>query len=417
MKLCQTVGLALAALLAASPVAATAAEEGHAHGHSHDHGHSGDHAAASDPGHSAGPAPDAAEPVDGAILYHEYCSVCHGDRGNGDSRARGSMVPPPRDFTAPEARALSREAIVAAIAKGKPGTAMAPWETQLGEREIAAVADFVLEAFIAPIDSDSAGEGARIYARTCSVCHGDHGSGAVWATANLNPRPRNFTTTEAAAELGRKRMIHSVTYGRPDTAMPGFGTQLDEHQIEAVVDFVRRRFMRAGAVAAAAPQAAADEQAHGGHAAPGDGHTAQAHGEHGHAEAAASGAHDHDAHLGDAGAMAEPFPGGLVGSYARGEQLYRTNCVPCHGEQGNGQGPRAYFILPKPRNFTHPASRSSFNRPHLFQSVARGKLGSEMAAWDTVLDEQAIADVAEYVFQRFIVGNEPRASADAVHRH
>ena len=82
MNLRKTVSLALAALLAAGALPATAAQEGHAHGHSDDH------AAASVPGHSAEPGPDAAEPVDGAILYHEYCSVCHGDRGNGDSRAR-----------------------------------------------------------------------------------------------------------------------------------------------------------------------------------------------------------------------------------------------------------------------------------------------------------------------------------------
>jgi mono/diheme cytochrome c family protein len=116
------------------------------------------------------------------------------------------------------------------------------------------------------------------------------------------------------------------------------------------------------------------------------------------------GGHDHDAHLGSAAALAEPFSGGLLGDAARGRELYRANCVACHGEEGDGRGPRAYFILPKPRNFTHPASRSAYNRPHLYHSIARGKLGTEMAAWDTVLDPQSIADVAEYVYRRFIVG-------------
>ena len=28
-------------------------------------------------------------------LYHNYCSVCHGDRGDGRSRAQNSQKPPP----------------------------------------------------------------------------------------------------------------------------------------------------------------------------------------------------------------------------------------------------------------------------------------------------------------------------------
>ncbi len=333
--------------------------------------------------------------MDAAALYHDYCSVCHGDRGDGDSRARGSMVPPPRDFTAPEMRSLDRETMIAAVTRGRAGTAMAPWESQLSEAQIAGVVDYIRASFMG---LGAAGEGARIYARTCSVCHGDNGSGAVWATANLNPRPRDLTSA-AASELSRARMIHSVTHGRADTAMPGFGTQLDGHQIEAVVDYVRRTFMQQ------APSSALIAPAGHGHG----------HGHEGRATSHAQGTgHSHDEHLGAAGGHAEPFPDGLVGDAVRGQELYRTNCVACHGEEGDGQGPRAYFILPKPRNFTHPASRSAFNRPHLMQAISRGRVGSEMAAWDTVLDAQSIADIAEYVFQRFIVGRQAVGTAAPV---
>src|SRR5262245_23812623 len=49
-----------------------------------------------------------------AALYHNYCSVCHGDQGDGQSRARGSLNPPPRDFTTAYALSeLSRERMVA----------------------------------------------------------------------------------------------------------------------------------------------------------------------------------------------------------------------------------------------------------------------------------------------------------------
>ena len=80
------------------------------------------------------------------VLYHNYCSVCHGDRGDGRSRARNSLVPPPRDFTT--AANLTREYMIAIVANGKPGTAMTAWNTQLNEKEIAAVVDYVQTAFV-----------------------------------------------------------------------------------------------------------------------------------------------------------------------------------------------------------------------------------------------------------------------------
>ena len=41
---------------------------------------------------------------DPAVLYHNYCSVCHGDRGDGKSRATGALSTVPRDFTSAAAK-------------------------------------------------------------------------------------------------------------------------------------------------------------------------------------------------------------------------------------------------------------------------------------------------------------------------
>ena len=100
--------------------------------------------------------------------------------------------------------------------------------------------------------------------------------------------------------------------------------------------------------------------------------------------------------------MDAPLPLNLQGDVKAGFGLYTANCATCHGDVGDGRGPRAYFINPKPRNFTHTASRAVLNRPALFQAVSKGRLYSEMPAWDKVLSDQQIADVAEYVFQQFI---------------
>ena len=100
--------------------------------------------------------------------------------------------------------------------------------------------------------------------------------------------------------------------------------------------------------------------------------------------------------------MTAPFPGELVGDFKKGRYFYMSNCVHCHGVRGDGHGPRSSFINPKPRNFIHPESRKSLNRPALFKAIVIGKPGTPMPAWGQVLGPQEVADVAEFVFQDFI---------------
>ena len=332
-------------------------------------------------------AAQAAGAVDSATIYHDYCSVCHGEQGDGRSRAIDSMRPPPRDFTSSQAAVgLDRERMISAVRDGRPGTAMAAWSSQLSEAQITALVDYIRQRFMGATTTADGERGRKLYAGNCSVCHGDNGEGAQWTRSSLNPPPRNFTTS-SALELSRERMLRAVTYGRSDTAMPGFGTRLAENDIAAIVDYVRAAFMMP---------------------APADPAAGQGQGEpHGHASAAAGSkphAHDMVAPGMIAADMLQPFPAGLEGDAERGKALYRSNCVACHGSDGDGRGPRAYFILPNPRDFTHPAARHSLNRPALFEAIAMGNLGTEMPAWSTVLDDQSIADIGEYVYRQFIAG-------------
>jgi mono/diheme cytochrome c family protein len=284
------------------------------------------------------------------------------------------MVPPPRDFTSPQAAMeLVRERMIASVTKGRPGTAMAAWETQLSEEQIAALVDYIRTSLMRPVATAEAGAARRLYAENCSVCHGDDGRGARWTVTNLVPPPRNFTLPGTAESLSREYMVQVVTYGKADTAMPGFGSQLGPAAIETVVDYVRTNYMKVEpetATVAAGPTAAATDLSAG-------------------------------------------FPDGLTGDPATGQAFYLQNCVACHGVDGDGRGPRAYFILPKPRNFRHPASRHSFNRARLYQAIARGTRGSDMPAWDTVLTPQEIASLAEYVFQAFIRSEPPPSDQSA----
>ena len=95
------------------------------------------------------PALAATNAPDAAVLYHNYCSVCHGDRGDGKSRATGALSTVPRDFTsAASKQELTRERIALAIAHGRPGTAMTGWKTQLSANDIERLAEYVHTRFV-----------------------------------------------------------------------------------------------------------------------------------------------------------------------------------------------------------------------------------------------------------------------------
>ncbi len=302
-----------------------------------------------------------------AELYQSNCSVCHGDSGDGASHARQGLTPPPMDFTSRDyAETSSRPAIVSFITHGKPGTAMIAWQTVLSEQEIEDLADYILLTFITPqeLTQDNNEEAVDLYQENCSVCHGDDGIGAVWGQESLASAPRNFRSEASRQELDRERMIAAVSFGRPGTPMPGFSTQLKPRQIEAVVDYVRATFMSDG-------RTQGDPTTDARHIAFGSYHSA-------------------------------PMPLGLTGDPARGNAFYLSNCVECHGAAGDGAGPRAYFIFPRPRNFLDSATRQTLNRPRLFEGIKQGVVGKEMPAWEKVLDDQAIADISEYVYQAFI---------------
>ena len=108
--------------------------------------------------------------------------------------------------------------------------------------------------------------------------------------------------------------------------------------------------------------------------------------------------------------MSLPMPLGLKGDIEKGRDFFMQNCFTCHGVTGGGDGPRAYFINPPPRNFLLETSRRYLNRPALFEAITKGRTGSEMPAWGKVLNEQEIANVAEYVFQSFILAGKKKGT-------
>lgn len=348
-----------------------------------------------------------------AVLFQKYCSICHGDNGNGKTRVVKSMDPRPRDFTQPDAaEELTRERMINSITHGRPGTAMVSHKRKLSAEEIESIVDYIRLTFMAkpgsakqPADTSLASSsltgsgqadaskstplvlsaqaklGKTLFKKNCSSCHGDKGNTAVWARSGLNPPPRDFTSEQAKSELTRDRMVNSVTNGRPGTAMMPFTSRLSEPEIQAVVTFIRSAFMQIDDGNQLKQPIAKEESV---------------------TQSTTSIATLPDMTEHATIDMNSPMPSGLQADMAQGKDFYMNNCYVCHGKKGDGKGPRSHFITPRPRNFTSETSRKIYNRPRLFDAIEKGKRGTVMPAWGKVLNDQQIANVTEFVFQEFI---------------
>jgi len=93
----------------------------------------------------------------------------------------------------------------------------------------------------------------------------------------------------------------------------------------------------------------------------------------------------------------------LKGDAAKGEASFKTLCISCHGEKGDGNGPAGAALQPKPTNFTDPANADRLKDEYVYNVVKNGGAANGrsplMVAWSGVLKDDAIRDVAAYVLK------------------
>ncbi len=68
---------------------------------------------------------------------------------------------------------------------------------------------------------------------------------------------------------------------------------------------------------------------------------------------------------------------------ARGRELFRANCVSCHGDNGLGDGPTAATLTPKPRNFhVLQGWKNGSKVSQIYRTLQEGIPGSGMASYN-----------------------------------
>ena len=194
--------------------------------------------------HSATAAETPAKP-DGARLYAQRCSACHGAEGRGGV---GVPLALPAFLSGVDDTYLRKT-----IRHGRPGRVM-PAFSQITDAEVEAIVAHIRSwpgqktPKTSPPEriSGNADHGKALYARHCAACHGAHGEGGHGTGVTLS-RPRSAPILAPAlnnpgflASASDNLIKTTLLYGREGTPMRSFLKQgLKERDINDIVAFVR----------------------------------------------------------------------------------------------------------------------------------------------------------------------------------
>lgn len=84
-----------------------------------------------------------------------------------------------------------------------------------------------------------------------------------------------------------------------------------------------------------------------------------------------------------------------------GESLFQENCAFCHGADGTGKNWIGSFLDPHPRDLTNVQAMNRFSRGSLLNTIQEGLPGSSMPAWKSVLNDNQINAIIDYISKAF----------------
>ncbi|HEX8203268.1 MAG TPA: cytochrome c, partial [Isosphaeraceae bacterium] len=87
-----------------------------------------------------------------------------------------------------------------------------------------------------------------------------------------------------------------------------------------------------------------------------------------------------------------------------GHALYRRHCLHCHGVSGDGNGPTANYLFPRPRDFrpglfkfTSTAVGAKPTRADLRKTILQGLPGTSMPSFEALMEPLEVEQVIDFV--------------------
>ncbi len=176
--------------------------------------------------------------LQGALIYAENCTRCHGEAGQGDGELvlSGQLSNPPPDFTDPiTAQSQSLNDWYDVITNGRLENFMPPWGESLSEKERWAVA---LYTYTMSYHPDQIALGKAVWDANCAECHGAGGAGDGIRASEFDTPISDLRQPEMLVTQSDSILFELITQGNGE-AMPAFGDKLDETQRWQVISYLR----------------------------------------------------------------------------------------------------------------------------------------------------------------------------------
>lgn len=90
------------------------------------------------------------------------------------------------------------------------------------------------------------------------------------------------------------------------------------------------------------------------------------------------------------------LPAAEAGDAVAGQALYAANCTACHGVKGDGKGPAAVALNPKPTDFTSAAYWQARTDAQVARAIRSGRPGTSMTGF-TQLSDGDLDDLVAYL--------------------
>lgn len=248
-------------------------------------------------------------------------------------------------------------------------------------------------------------EGGAIYSRNCLFCHGDALDGKGPFAHGMNPPPANFQDPGTIAQLTESFVFWRISTGGPglpdestpwDSFMPRWETMLTEEERWKVILYLYD-------VTGWSPRTWGEAEASGSFRSEGKEH-----------------------------AVAQKGPEKLDEVEAS-RRIYQKRCAHCHAKAGQGDGPAAELLAPRPRDFTsgtYKIRTTPTGEPptdeDLFRTIRRGMPGTAMPGWPLLTDDEVkglvryIKAFAPHAFKEkpktIKLGTSPRSSAELIEK-
>ncbi|MDD9944404.1 MAG: cytochrome c [Myxococcales bacterium] len=214
--------------------------------------------------------------------------------------------------------------------------------------------------------------GEQVYARVCAACHQADGQGLPPTFPPLAESDWVNADAETPIRIVLAGLSGPITVkGTQFNQMMPSQAVLDDEQIAKALTYVRSNFGNAAGEVSAEQVAAVREKLAGRSdpwtaeelsALRGPGETAAAPGQ--PSTAAGEGAAPEG--------PAEPARVVDPAVLAAAKQSFEGICVSCHGANGDGMGPAAAALNPKPASFRDPAFWQTRDRAHLIKVITKG---------------------------------------------